>query len=97
MCAARLELLFKPLQDLVAAVESWTVQVSSLWEPMEDSEGNQDFTNEEPAPPVVADGEDSCALEVAGCSAELSETVQFVDVPPALDKVLQEAVLPGEQ
>ena len=29
--AARLELLFKPLQDLVAAVESWTVQVSSLW------------------------------------------------------------------
>ncbi|KAM0821786.1 hypothetical protein ACQ4PT_071950 [Festuca glaucescens] len=97
MFAARLELLFKPLQDLVAAVECWTVQVSSLWEPMEDSGGCQDLTNEEHAPPAVADGEDGCALDVAGCSAELSETVQSVDVPPAFDKVLQGVVPPGKQ
>jgi hypothetical protein len=77
MFVARLVLLFKPLQDLVAVVECWTVQVSSLWEPMEDSGGCQDLTNEEPAPPAVGDGVDGCALDVSVCSAELRETVQL--------------------
>lgn len=100
--AARLEVLFKPLQDLVAAVESWTAQVSSLWEPMEAIGGSQDLANVESAPPAVAVGEDCSALVVAGCSAELSEKAQSVDDPPALEKVMLEddppdlaSVLPG--
>ncbi|XBI12630.1 hypothetical protein VPH35_139473 [Triticum aestivum] len=100
--AARLEVLFKPLQDLVAAVESWTAQVSSLWEPMEAIGGSQDLANVESAPPAMAVGEDCSALVVAGCSAELSEKVQSVDDPPALEKVMLEddppdlaSVLPG--
>jgi hypothetical protein len=64
---------------------------------MEDSGGCQDLTNEEPASPAVADGEDGCTLDVVGCSAELSETVQSIDVPPAFDKVLHEVVPLGEQ
>ncbi|XBI47472.1 hypothetical protein VPH35_111411 [Triticum aestivum] len=99
---AHLEELFKPLQDLVAAVESWTAQVSSLWEPMEAIGGSQDLANVESAPPAVAVGEDCSALVVAGCSAELSEKAQSVDDPPALEKVMLEddppdlaSVLPG--
>ncbi|KAM0924632.1 hypothetical protein ACQ4PT_004599 [Festuca glaucescens] len=97
MFAARLEVLFKPLQDLVSVVESWTTQVSSLWEPTEAIGGSQALANDESAPPAVVDGEDSCALDVAGCSAELSEMVQTAVDPPALDKVMLEMVLPGVQ
>uniref|UniRef100_A0ACD5UKC2 Uncharacterized protein n=1 Tax=Avena sativa TaxID=4498 RepID=A0ACD5UKC2_AVESA len=97
MFAARLEALFKPLQDLAAVVERWTAQVSSLWEPMEDIGGNQDLAKVESAPLIVADGEDGSAFVVAGCSAELSEMAQSVDDPPALGKGMLEVVLPGVQ
>ena len=37
--AARLEEVFSPLRDLVAAVQGWSDQVSGLWELMEDLGG----------------------------------------------------------
>ena len=99
MFAARLEEVFQPLRDLVAAVQGWTDQVSTLWELMEALGGNLALANSsEPdehgeVAQDVAGIMDSGVAKEAGCSSEMCAVmVQSTDDPPDLVFVLPEKV-----
>jgi hypothetical protein len=77
MCAARLEEVFQPLRDLVAAVHGWTDQISRIWDIMEALGGSLVLVNSSPGrhedtgPFGVTVGEETYADVVAGCSSEM--------------------------
>ena len=71
--AARLQEVFQPLRDLVAAVQGWSDQVSSLWELMEDIGGRLALVDsstsgkhDESGPLVMAGGKDVNVDDGAG-------------------------------
>jgi hypothetical protein len=92
--AARLEVVFQPLRDLVAFVQGWTDQVSSLWGSLALANSSALGEHENlrlPLWPMVR----IPVVDVAGCSSELGVMAQSVDDPPALDDVLLEMVIQG--
>jgi hypothetical protein len=100
--AARLEEVFQPLRDLVAAVQGWTDQVSRIWDLMEALGGGLVLANplvpgehEDSGAFGVIDGEETDADVVADCSSEMDVRMQTLDVPPGLDGVLPEMVIQG--
>jgi hypothetical protein len=103
MFAARLEEVFQPLRDLVAAVQGWTDQVSKIWDLMEALGGSLVLANssvsgeqEDPGDPGafgVAVGEETDAGVVAGCSSEMDVWAQTSVVPPCSDGVMPEMVI----
>jgi hypothetical protein len=76
--AARLEEVFKPLCDLVAAMQGWTDQVSRIWDLMEALRGSLVLANssesvehEDLEAFGVAASQEIDADVVAGCSSEM--------------------------
>ncbi|CAM0873675.1 unnamed protein product [Alopecurus aequalis] len=96
MFAARLEEVFLPLRDLVAAVQGWSEQVSGLWELMEAIGGAlADFSapgkHDDSASLIMPDGKEASAAIGAGCSSELSDVMaQRTEEPPDLGLVIPE-------
>ena len=86
MFDARLDEVFPPLRNFVAAVQGWTNQVTSNWELLEvladpSVLGEQD----ESAPLEMAIVKETNAVVGAGCSSELGDVLQqSVDDPPDL-------------
>ncbi|CAM0907931.1 unnamed protein product [Alopecurus aequalis] len=100
MFASRLEEVFRPLRDLVAAVQGWTDQVSSLLELMETAGGS--FVLDNPSLPCELDASAPLAMvdgkvsSVSHCSTEVFDVVALgLDDPLALDSVLPETVTQG--
>jgi hypothetical protein len=98
--AARLEEVFQPLRDLVAAVQGWTDQVSRIWDLMEALGGNLVLANslvpgehEDPGASGVPVGVEIDAGGVAGSSSEMEVGAQTLDVLPVLDDALPEMVI----
>lgn len=109
--ASRLEEVVQPLRNMVVALQGWTVQVSGLLERMEavsrrsgsfpainlppellvgEAEGNMSL--------VPADANDHNEVGLAGCSSEILATVgRPVDVSPAIDHVLSDMEIQGEE
>jgi hypothetical protein len=98
--AARLEEVFQPLRDLVAAVQGWTDQVSRIWDLMEALGGSLVLANssvpgvhEDLRASGVAAGEETDAEVVAGCLSEMEVGAQTLYVLPGLHDALPEMVI----
>jgi hypothetical protein len=98
--AARLEEVFQPLRDLVAAVQGWTDQVSRIWDLMEALGGSLVLANssvsgehEDLGTFGVTVGEETDVEVVADCLSEMEVGARTLDVLPGLDDALPEMVI----